>query len=49
VQRHLGTLREDGWRVLESGTGHMACGVDGQGRLPDPADIVRAVEASLRR
>ena len=49
VQRHLGTLREDGWRVLESGTGHMACGVDGRGRLPDPADIVRAVEASLRR
>lgn len=48
VQRNLATLRADGWSVIEPGAGHMACGVDGKGRLPDPADLVRAVEQALR-
>jgi len=43
LQRHLETLRGDGWEILEPGEGHMACGVDGKGRLPEPADIVRRV------
>jgi phosphopantothenoylcysteine decarboxylase/phosphopantothenate--cysteine ligase len=40
VARNLGQLREDGWRVLEPESGHMACGVEGKGRLPEPGDIV---------
>lgn len=48
VQRNLATLRADGWSVIEPGAGHMACGVDGQGRLPEPAELVRAVEQALR-
>lgn len=48
VQRNLATLRADGWSVIEPGDGHMACGVDGKGRLPDPAELVRAVEHALR-
>jgi phosphopantothenoylcysteine decarboxylase/phosphopantothenate--cysteine ligase len=48
VQRHLATLRGDGWTVLEPGAGHMACGVDGKGRLPEPAELVQALERALR-
>lgn len=48
VQRNLATLRADGWSVIEPGAGHMACGVDGKGRLPDPAELVKAVEQALR-
>jgi phosphopantothenoylcysteine decarboxylase / phosphopantothenate---cysteine ligase len=47
IRRHLETLRGDGWGVIEPGEGHMACGVAGKGRLPDPADLQRAVERAL--
>lgn len=47
VQRHLGTLREEGWSVLEPVEGHMACGMEGKGRLVEPAEIASAVEALL--
>jgi phosphopantothenoylcysteine decarboxylase/phosphopantothenate--cysteine ligase len=47
LQRHLETLRGDGWEVMEPGEGHMACGVAGKGRLPEPADIQRRVRAIL--
>ena len=40
-------LRGDGWGIIEPGEGHMACGVAGKGRLPDPADLQRAVERAL--
>lgn len=48
VQRNLGTLREHGWRVLEPGSGHLACGVEGPGRLAEPAEIVAALVELLR-
>lgn len=44
VARNLARLAEDGWRVLEPGTGAMACGDAGRGRLPEPAEIQRAIE-----
>ena len=47
VARNLATLRADGWRVLEPGAGHMACGVDGKGRLPEPAELANAVADAL--
>jgi phosphopantothenoylcysteine decarboxylase/phosphopantothenate--cysteine ligase len=47
IRRHLETLRGDGWTVIEPGEGHMACGVAGKGRLPEPADLVRIVEKAL--
>ncbi len=43
VARNLRSLAEDGWRVLDSESGHMACGVDGQGRLPEVEEILAAV------
>jgi phosphopantothenoylcysteine decarboxylase/phosphopantothenate--cysteine ligase len=45
VARNLGTLCEHGWRVLEPGAGHLACGDDGMGRLPETDEIVAAVAA----
>ncbi len=47
IQRHLGQLREDGWHVFEPDEGHMACGVEGRGRLPDPIAIADRVEELL--
>lgn len=47
IVRHLETLRADGWRVLAPAAGHMACGVDGPGRLPEVDALVAAVEEGL--
>ncbi len=47
IQRNLAQLRQDGWSIIEPNEGHMACGVAGAGRLPEPADIVRLVNAVL--
>jgi phosphopantothenoylcysteine decarboxylase/phosphopantothenate--cysteine ligase len=47
VRRNLERLIEDGWRVMEPGDGHMACGVAGKGRMPEPAEIA-ALIAELR-
>ncbi|MEM7310164.1 MAG: flavoprotein [Planctomycetota bacterium] len=48
VQRSLGVLREDGWRVLDPEEGHLACGVEGRGRLPEVERIVAAVAELCR-
>lgn len=45
IARHLATLQQDGWRLLAPGEGHMACGVEGPGRMVEPADIVEALRA----
>ena len=49
VRRNLARLAEDGWRVLEPERGHMACGDEGAGRLPEPARIAALVQELLRR
>jgi len=49
VVRNLARLVEDGWRVLPPDEGRMACGVSGAGRLPEPAEIARAVRECLER
>lgn len=41
LRRHLETLAGDGWSVLAPGEGHMACGVQGKGRMPEVEEIVR--------
>lgn len=43
VQRNLETLRGDGWVLVEPGSGHLACGEDGPGRLAEPAEIVERI------
>lgn len=43
VVRNAAVLREDGWRILEPGTGHMACGERGTGRMVEPEAILAAL------
>jgi len=47
TQRNVARLREDGVTVLEPDEGEMACGEYGPGRLPEPAGILAAIEATL--
>ena len=43
LQRNIGLLKERGVRFVEPGTGALACGTRGQGRLADTENILRAV------
>ena len=43
TQANLETLRERGVRVVEPGTGELACGAVGTGRMAEPAEIAEAV------
>ena len=47
VARNVARLVEDGWRLVEPGEGHMACGVEGRGRLAEPPEIVDVVAQVL--
>ncbi len=46
TRQNLQTLRERGVAVVEPGTGFLACGEEGQGRLADLGRIVEAVFAA---
>jgi phosphopantothenoylcysteine decarboxylase/phosphopantothenate--cysteine ligase len=45
--RNVARLRADGVTVLEPDEGPMACGEYGPGRLPEPEEILRAIESQL--
>jgi phosphopantothenoylcysteine decarboxylase/phosphopantothenate--cysteine ligase len=45
TQQNLSTLRSRGVHIVEPGTGSLACGMTGEGRLADPIEIVDAVFA----
>ncbi len=47
VKENLSRLRTAGCQVMEPGTGELACGVIGKGRMPEPEDIYRFVNAAL--
>ena len=47
TQENLATLRSRGARVVEPGTGELACGTVGPGRLADLGEIVAAVRSAL--
>jgi len=49
VQANLGVLRARGVQVVEPGSGYLACGWLGRGRLAEPAEIVEAALSLLRR
>lgn len=48
VQQNIQKLKELGYFFMEPGTGMMAEGSSGKGRLPEPSDIVEAVTAMLK-
>jgi phosphopantothenoylcysteine decarboxylase/phosphopantothenate--cysteine ligase len=49
VQENLATLRARGALVVEPGSGYLACGWLGKGRLAEPEEIVDAAMAVLAR
>ena len=44
---NLATLRARGIAVMDCGEGELACGVEGRGRMPEPAEVLAATEALL--
>lgn len=44
---NLRILRERGVKLVESGTGELACGTSGKGRMAEPSEIFAAAEALL--
>lgn len=49
TKANLETLRQRGVRVIEPGTGELACGMVGAGRMAEPAAIAEAVLNALGR
>ncbi len=47
TQANLETLRSDGVQVLPTGTGFLASGLEGPGRLLEPEEIFEAINQSL--
>jgi phosphopantothenoylcysteine decarboxylase/phosphopantothenate--cysteine ligase len=47
VRRNIATLEADGKIILDPGSGALACGDVGPGRMAEPEDIVKAIEASF--
>jgi len=47
VQENIGKLRENGYVVMESGVGELACKTSGSGRLPEVVEIMEEIEALL--
>lgn len=47
VQRNISSLRELGYEFVEPGTGRLACGTEGRGRLADLDRIMEKIESLL--
>lgn len=45
TQRNMEQLKQDGVHIIEPGSGFLASGLIGKGRMAEPQDIVEAVEA----
>lgn len=44
TQRNLKTLCSFGYKIIEPASGHLACGINGVGRLPEAVDLFHEVE-----
>ena len=49
TQANLETLRRRGHRIVDPGSGYLACGMTGPGRLAEPETIAAAIARELRR
>lgn len=47
-RRNMDTLAADGFRFIQPGTGELACGDEGRGRMAEPEEIADGVEESFR-
>lgn len=43
TQRNMAELKRRGMQLVEPASGHLACGIEGKGRLPEPVQIVQEV------
>lgn len=44
TQENMAKLKDLGWHMIEPATGHLACGVNGVGRMPEPVEILEQVQ-----
>ena len=44
VQKNIETLKKAGAHIINPASGHLACGTAGPGRLPEPVELVRAMD-----
>ncbi len=49
TQENLETLRRRGIEVIEPAEGHLACGDDGAGKMPEPEELFAYVEKAAAR
>ncbi len=49
TQRNIDALREGGCHIIEPESGELASGLEGPGRLPEPATLVQALDRLLDR
>ncbi len=49
LQKNIGKLKKLGYELMEPAEGYLACGYEGKGRLPEPADIVKEIQRLLRK
>ena len=49
LQENLRKLRRVGYSIMEPAAGYLACGYEGQGRLPDPEKIAEEIERLLKK
>jgi phosphopantothenoylcysteine decarboxylase/phosphopantothenate--cysteine ligase len=47
VQRNLQVLRDDGFQIVEPGTGWLSCRKTGPGRMAEPEVILAAIEKAF--
>ena len=47
TQRNLATLREDGIKIAEPGSGWLSCGQVGAGRMAEPGELLKQIEKLL--
>lgn len=47
VKRNIDILKKDGYLIVEPDAGELACGTTGQGRLPDPENILDRLVSCL--
>lgn len=49
VQDNMVRLKRFGYEIMEPASGHLACGIIGIGRLPEPEEIVDRIELTVCR
>ena len=49
VQDNIRKLREFGFTIIEPDNGHLACGYDGKGKLPQPERLVEQILLAIAR